>query len=612
MVKVLFCLFIAFPLFANSCADNANGVASAPASWTSCGGTFPHNGDSISITSHTITQDIDLGSTGGGGILGIAISSTGHLVEDGVSAHAIYFASTGSTPGTDMYGVTISGGTPSFDTSANTATTPLTLVSANSTFPFFIWHNNSLGAGGTVTINLHYVILTNCGIGGHFASHNCVDDGTRDGDLGSHRVTVDHCIFNGGAGDITVGLSGTEASGFPKITNNTWVGRTSSAIYTYGSLSSSVKQITDNTDYLSASSTVLWQQDFNAIDSVQLLRNAIYGPAGLSGGLVRATNMDSTAGNSLLQYNVIDFNAAQAGNSDSTGFQANASVDHTVQIDKNICQNTYQCISISAGSPTAQVQVFSGNWASSVAAAAPGQGMIAVQNGGNTNPFAASGNMFNFPVTDISHVLISIFSWDGGVMTASRNTTAGTSSFSQGITAGDGSILPAGPGMMALNNIDVNGQQGVTNNHDTQTWGTGGTASVGVSNNDTFGLVTPYSDAYAGVVNFGTGHPSATYGDLTVNPGLIAPHRSIAGFDAYLGGPGTDAHFMQEMAARSGLTGISGLAGGLTYDPRYTPEALYGYLQAGFAPLNLTLAKTASDGGVVGAVTPIVMGAWAQ
>lgn len=136
-------------------------------------------------------------------------------------------------------------------------------------------------------------------------------------------------------------------------------------------------------------------------------------------------------------------------------------------------------------------------------------------------------------------------------------------------------------------------------------YGTSGTGGVGVAGNDTYG------QGYMRYLSLGTStnyiaaqpHPSAAYGDLNINPVYVDINRRIAVFDALPGGPGTDLHFAQEMAARCGLTAATGVAGGLTYNPAYTPQALYQFLTAGFAPTNISLTG-------VGAQTPVLVGAW--
>jgi hypothetical protein len=57
------------------------------------------------------------------------------------------------------------------------------------------------------------------------------------------------------------------------------------------------------------------------------------------------------------------------------------------------------------------------------------------------------------------------------------------------------------------------------------------------------------------------------------------------------------------MAARCGLTAVTGVAGGLTNDPTVTPQALYQYLTAPFAPKNMRVSG-------FGAKQPVLFGAW--
>lgn len=90
-----------------------------------------------------------------------------------------------------------------------------------------------------------------------------------------------------------------------------------------------------------------------------------------------------------------------------------------------------------------------------------------------------------------------------------------------------------------------------------------------------------------------TSSPGAN--DVDVNPQFVDSTRKLATWDASLGGPGTVANALAELAKMND-TG---------YNSAYNLTALLTYIRAGFAPTNAALQGTAHDGGDIGAVAVV-------
>jgi len=208
---------------------------------------------------------------------------------------------------------------------------------------------------------------------------------------------------------------------------------------------------------------------------------------------------------------------------------------------------------------------------------------------------------------------VGIFCYNTCTFTGSRNTifypTQGGIA-QPGYAMGDGGMLAAQTPLVQNSIVQAAGI-GISDQA-ANVWSTAGTGGVGASNNDVFGAATAYATLGTST-NFGTSHPNAAYGDRTINPALIAPGRRYATADAYLGGPGTELHLFQQLTAtQTPLVAVLGIAGGLSANAAYTPQAVYAFLEAGFAPMNTALAQAASDGSYLGAAPPILIGAWMQ
>jgi hypothetical protein len=80
--------------------------------------------------------------------------------------------------------------------------------------------------------------------------------------------------------------------------------------------------------------------------------------------------------------------------------------------------------------------------------------------------------------------------------------------------------------------------------------------------------------------------------DTYVDPQFVDATRKLKTWDAYLGGPGTDAHAIAELAKLNTAD----------HDSRYTVENLVAWVKAGFAPTNTALKDAGHDGVTIGAI----------
>lgn len=139
-------------------------------------------------------------------------------------------------------------------------------------------------------------------------------------------------------------------------------------------------------------------------------------------------------------------------------------------------------------------------------------------------------------------------------------------------------------------------------------WAPGGTnAGWAIGRGAAFGTatdpVTAASCTHNGKHNLATGAAGVGYeipsgsalgtNDVVTDPQFVDPTRNIARWDASLGGPGTLANAVAEMAKRNDPAG---------YNPAYNLVDLLAWVRAGFAPQNQALATAAHDGTFIGAV----------
>lgn len=107
--------------------------------------------------------------------------------------------------------------------------------------------------------------------------------------------------------------------------------------------------------------------------------------------------------------------------------------------------------------------------------------------------------------------------------------------------------------------------------------------------NTGFNLIANYAD-----LEFSVGTPGVH--DQNVDPQFVDPTRDIASWDKSLGGPGTVANAVAELAKRNDPSG---------FNPSYTLESLRLYVREGYRPRNSRLASAGHDGKTIGAVAAV-------
>jgi hypothetical protein len=596
-VKILAAFMLSvMPMVANACRSQANGNWSSPATWTNCGGTVPGSGDKVAVL-HTVAIDQNIAVTSSTvrlGIRNIQIAG-GVLVTDGRAPHTINFGSTGNDPvgsgtaempGADatMFGFLVDSGT--LDFSAATAANSITITTANRTSPSFVRH--SWGGGGFFAsgiVRLKYTILKNIGT-------NTPDfEGVHVDNIdGGSALSVDHCYFI----SPYIAIYGYLLDG-ASITFNSFTGaRGPQTVYLFQETGWTV---TDNTEINPAAAGVSIYALY-APSGVNVLRNASLGSSLFSRTLYTAGGPNTMTANSIAQYNIAEF--MRDGDPYAVGLGGTGQSGFTMTIDSNVIQRAYQGIYPRTGSTVTSnvITTAGGDYG--------GQGMIFVAGDGTAGDVIVTlaGNMMALDSNNQGN--IGIFSYNKATQISARNTVVmmnpdlGNSAAMCACENGYPSV-----NSLVKNSIAEYGSNGVS-------FSPGSTylpdfAGAGVHHNDVIYSTNPYGlpvTAHGSGFDNGTvAHPSAIYGDVSLNPGLVNSGRRLEDYDALIGGPGTAADLFNGLAARCGLTGPP-------WKSAYDPLKIYNWMRMGFAPTEVQLATLADDGGYIGAVKPIAIGAF--
>jgi hypothetical protein len=186
----------------------------------------------------------------------------------------------------------------------------------------------------------------------------------------------------------------------------------------------------------------------------------------------------------------------------------------------------------------------------------------------------------------INLYVIGLSGGAGGVFTIHNDTVVGnTAAYTGGgaqwgIFIGEGSTGQAISPTLVYNNLVYGQNIGIGQNAPNNIFATSGTGGVGVYGNNVFGASgTNYGLGGGGGAgtNFDNGtipHPSATYGDLSLDPKFVNPTRSWPDCDAILGGPGTVTNLFTQLFNRwNGTNPIN-----------YTAPLIYNCMTAPYAP----------------------------
>jgi hypothetical protein len=587
------------------CTSTKTGVVSDVTVWAGdCAGTrIPTNGDFILVgTGHVVTLDVDLGTAVGGGIKRLDINGTGAmLVTDGAAAHTIYFGSvgtdpvgtgSGTTPGEDatMFGIllgktTLTGGV---DFTGATASNYVELRAANTTYPIYISHvYGTLGGNGGTSVKLKYTKLTNIGV--DVANFRAV--GVEGHASGQSTIEIDHCTFAGGFHAVRPGGANF---GSLKFNFNVVTGMSSHSLYFTGSPTVAV-EVTDNSfSAPAANSSVLYAS--TGLGNLSFARNVWAGSGSFTLGGLNQNAAPSTM-TALTVADNVGYSSLPSATGSKCLILRSAAGQSGMAVTNMLCEGMYQTVYHIGASDATDTLTISGVIAVQDSNSAAGQGMMISYRGRYTLERSIG-------VLDSS---ASNLMWFG---LASSGTHTPTFRYNIARCAGTGSSAGIGiqPGetgypataAVAHSNLVDNCYKGVKDGAATNTWAAD-YAGAGAHHNNAYSAV--YSDV--GGTNFDDGtnqHPHAVYGDTGHDPQYVFPARRLAGYDAWLGGPGTAANFVAEAAKRCGLLGA--------WDSRYNPvDAIY-WVRQGFRPRNLALAMsgwTGSAATYAGPDPPILM-----
>jgi hypothetical protein len=181
-----------------------------------------------------------------------------------------------------------------------------------------------------------------------------------------------------------------------------------------------------------------------------------------------------------------------------------------------------------------------------------------------------------------------------GTYTFTMNVEHNTGAYVSGplIKTGEGYAGHAGMFGTLLDNLVVgrgNTLRGVLADHANATKPAGILTPTIVKNNNIY-------NAYTG--SNGTGYDEYNAADqvggtdLHVDPQFVDATRKLKTWDAYLGGPGTDAHAIAELAKLNTAD----------HDSDYTITNLLSWVKAGFKPTNIALKDAGYDGVTIGAM----------
>lgn len=599
MKTLLLVLIMCGTAFANgnACVDAASGNWNSATSWTACGGTFPGDGDTATISNgNTITITASVGTTAGLAYPGITISgsNSSSLITDGLGIYTILLGSTGTTCGTNEVGIHVEQG--------SAVISGATITSPSGTYPVFFEHLTFLGTGSIMTLKVSNSLIVNFG-----DSTGTACEGLNDGnDNGTHTVDIENNYFAGGSQTINPSTAGDDATGYPIIAHNLSFQRT--GIFLYNGCNNSAGtpwSVSYNLDYLPQTTHDFFNCVFAPPDALTFTGNAEIWDATHVGLFTDSPSSGTTHTAAGITGNLVDFNPAQSGSVPAIGISI-APGSAGINYSQNMVANAYEPYQVNGGTWT-------GNWAVSPQTAAPNQGNY-ISAG---NPATLIGNVSGFTGTPGTTSSNGYFCYNTScAWTAHNNTSfqlvlASNAAYSYGLLNGDYGILPS-TGVNWTDSVIVNAGSGIAD-YAANTWGTAGTGGVGVSNNDVYNSLTPYLTLGTSMnfISGSTAHPNAVYGDVTINPVLVDMTRSIASYDELLGGPGTDLDYFQHLAPLVTGWNINGTRTSGTLNPMWGTEYLYQYLMIGLAPTNILLANLSHSGGYIGAVPPIVIGAFA-
>jgi hypothetical protein len=562
--------------FGNACVSTAaiSTASNLATTWTSCGGTTPQPADTVTIVSLVVLK-------ASFPVTNITLNNS---------------AASLTTDGLGPYSVT---------TSDNTTCIHVTLGMEYPT---------------------GYAIDTLSASFGNEVTFACPGSGTSLGGIDQHgnaSFRLWHCIFQGGSTGIPLGFTGDTGSAID-VQNSKFVGGVIGISIYFGSgaggpLSLTINNVSStglgagpflnmyysipssscsisNVTILGPASSAAANAMFYALDDISICAftgNALETDAG---GTYSTTFIGGTAvtpsHSQVLSYNLgKSFYPAQAG----SGFGGNGSATHHSSLQNNILDGFSQNFAFGTGTYVD----LSGNICIARAAVGSEQGCyfgfgatnITSTNDISTSPQGAQGNINTFYIGNGASIFGSAtITLHTCISSLASIANAGCINLGEGNGGSGGQVI--NPSSISKS-IAYGGGYGIASGNALDVFLTSGTGGVGVWQNSVFGAVVAPYQKYSGSTNFDNGvtaHPSATYGDLALDPKVVNPYRSWPDCDAILGGPGTTLNLFTQLFNRWNGTAAAG----------YTPQAIYNCMRAAYAPRDIRLAGT-------GAVKPILI-----
>lgn len=583
-----------------------NGNWSSSSTWGGAG--VPGNGDYVTVA-HQVVIDQNIGTTGAGnGVKRISISgasvSAAVLSFDAAANRTIFFADTGASaigtgtttaPGTDAtyQGIYIGVGTLNI---VGTASAVLRMEPADSTGFFYISHpSGGLGSSNVApNLTMKYCYLKRLGqavtnFDGIYFDLINLSAST------ASVITVEHCEFESPYqifGSLSNHATAEETVSYKF--NTVWNSRAQKTFnVTQSTRPNRNYTIEDNTEYDSSyTGTPGYFFSFTGeVKNCQFNRNVVVGTATRKRTLVIFGGVGTFAGDVYFENNM--FLSDRQVNDNAT--LVNIATNGSGTFVKNIAEGAYQGIGVvqSGSASTATFSVTDSFFLQD--AFCLGQGAVFASYGYTTA-------QRNIVVTDTSDDdVTSLFTYNTNAgMTADNNTMIrpGPTSKGTALTYGEGvDDTLAAKNNKGRNNIIVGALRGVVDGNTGRfiTFTVDTPPGAGIHHNNTYNCGTAYySDGGTGFTDGANSHPSAVYGDLSLEPQFVDATRRVKAYDKLQGGAGTYDNVALELAKRSGQRG--------TFNTAYTIETIRQWIFAGFKPQHPLLRGTAYNGADFGAV----------
>jgi hypothetical protein len=591
-------------------------TASASGNWSSTsvwGGSGPPGDGDIAIipASYTVTITSNVGTVGGGGIKSIQVTGGTLQVSSPTQAITIYFGSTGTDPlggGTatnptfssaTMSGIFAAKGTVSL---VGTATYPVTLTTANSSYSFYIHHQYGdyvAGAAqyGDAVITLEYCVISNLGVNSAgYQGFFC------DTQASSANVpTVANCSVSN---YYQFYCGSTSQQYLGSVANCYFTGRTGPQTMSFATSWSSGKgggTFSYNTEtspsYLSGGSLGYFIYSSYRLRGAIITQNAVINPSNGTAhvGLLYQGGNGTTSGITCTNNAALNLpTTGPLGANPSSGIFYYAYAGESSTILNNVFDYCNQAYGLQADANTTTMTI-SGGWSRNSNYESVGQGTIACVYKGTWTLSNCVGVMEG---GGASNALL-VYNSATALVNHCTAVQKGSASSSIAFAIGDNTTLPASNCAVraclavgcAQGIADVGGSTASTFVNDGAPGGNSGCHHNGTYNNTASYYTT---EGTLGGTNWTDGthtHPNnSVYGDIDgQNPGFVDVTRTPTTWSSYLGGAGTLSDLAAQFSYRCGVIGGS-------YNANYTVANLMVYLLYGFQPTNTAFQAASYSG----------------